>query len=328
MAVSPASVPRMGGRTEDDVIGLTPHEYLPADIADKYLADDRRVLRTGEPLVNVVEVWINEQRLRDWIVTDKYPLRDRTGAVVGLIGTLQSFQDRRRQLAHLGPVGEAADYIEKRLDVPLRLGEVADAVGYSERHLERLFRQGVRDVGLAVRGPVADPRGVAGADAVGPVDHADRRWPTGSATRAPSAGRSARPPACRRKSTAIATWPRRCPAIENSFAVYRLSNGTMTRSTSASVFTGGTSVNSSQVSSNSALWPGTSVHKRADRLHLQHVLVRERLVARAQVGILRPLVVAEPLHEQRPLVQYATQGTGWPRPILVGPFFGSWRRKM
>ena len=141
VAVSPTSVPRMGGRAEADVLGLTPHEYLPADIAVKYLADDRRVLRTGEPLVNVVEVWINEQGLRDWIVTDKYPLRDRSGAVVGLVGTLQSFQDRRRQLAHLGPVGAAADYIEGRLDTPLSLAAVAGAVGYSERHLERLFRQ-------------------------------------------------------------------------------------------------------------------------------------------------------------------------------------------
>ena len=141
VAVSPASVHRMGGRTEADVLGLSPHEYLPADIAVKYLEDDRRVLHTGEPMVNVVEVWINEQGLRDWVVTDKYPLRDRAGTVVGLIGTLQSFQDRRRQLAHLGPVGAAADYIEGRLDSPLSLAEVARSVGYSERHLERLFRQ-------------------------------------------------------------------------------------------------------------------------------------------------------------------------------------------
>lgn len=141
MAVSPASVHRMGGKTEDDVVGLTPHDYLPADIADKYLADDRRVIRTGQPMVNVVEVWLNEQRLRDWIVTDKYPVRDRSGRVVGLIGTLQSFQDRRRQLAHLGTAGDAAEFIQRRLGEALRLTDVAEAVGYSERHLERLFRE-------------------------------------------------------------------------------------------------------------------------------------------------------------------------------------------
>lgn len=141
VAVSAASVRRMGGTVEDDVIGLAPHDYLPADLADKYLADDRRVLRTGRPLVNVVEGWFNEQKLRDWIVTDKHPLRDAAGKVVGLIGTLQSFEDRRRQLTHLGVVGDAADYIQRRLAEPLAVAEVANAVGYSERHLERLFRQ-------------------------------------------------------------------------------------------------------------------------------------------------------------------------------------------
>jgi AraC-like DNA-binding protein len=141
MAVSPASVPRMGGKREEDVIGLAPHDYLPADLADKYLADDRRVVRTAKPLVNVVEVWVNEHKLRDWIVTDKYPIRDTAGRVIGVIGTLQSFQDRRRQLAHLGPVGDAAEFIQQRLGDELRLADVAEAVGYSERHLERLFRQ-------------------------------------------------------------------------------------------------------------------------------------------------------------------------------------------
>lgn len=148
MAVSPASVPRMGGRTEEDVIGLTPHDYLPADLADKYLADDRRVVRTGEPLLDLVEVWFNEHRLWDWAVTDKFPVRDRGGRVVGVAGTVRSFDDRRRQFAHLGPVGEAVDYVRRNLGEPLRLADIAAAVGYSERQLERLFRQAL---GMTVR---------------------------------------------------------------------------------------------------------------------------------------------------------------------------------
>lgn len=141
MAVSPASVRRMGGGTEDDVIGLLPHDYLPADLADDYLADDRRVMATGEPLVNHVEPWCNDQGLRDWIVTDKHPLLDGGGRAVGLIATFTSFEGRRRALAPLGPVGAAADYVRDHLGEPLRLAAIADAVGYSERQLERLFRQ-------------------------------------------------------------------------------------------------------------------------------------------------------------------------------------------
>ncbi|MFO0849362.1 MAG: helix-turn-helix domain-containing protein [Gemmataceae bacterium] len=148
MAVSPASVRRMGGKTEDDVVGMAPHDYLPADLADKYRADDETVMRTGRPLLNLVEAWFNEHRLRDWVVADKYPVRDRTGRVVGLIGTVQSLEGRRRQLAHLGPVGGAADYIKSHLAAPLRLADIADAVGYSERQLERLFHKAF---GMTVR---------------------------------------------------------------------------------------------------------------------------------------------------------------------------------
>jgi AraC-like DNA-binding protein len=148
MAVSPESVPRMGGTAEDDVIGMAPHDYLPADIADKYLADDRRVLRTGRPLLDMVEVWFNERKLRDWVATDKFPLRDRGGNVVGLVGTLRSLADRRRHAADLGAVGAAADYIRDRLGHPLLLADIAAAAGYSERHLERLFR---RAFGMSVR---------------------------------------------------------------------------------------------------------------------------------------------------------------------------------
>jgi AraC-like DNA-binding protein len=148
MAVSPASVRRMGGATEDDVVGLLPHDYLPADLADDYLLDDRRVLATGLPLINHVEAWCNEQRLRDWIVTDKHPLFDRGGTAVGLVATFTSFEGRRRELAPLGPVGAAADYVRDHLAEPLRLADIADAVGYSERQLERLFR---RVFGMTVR---------------------------------------------------------------------------------------------------------------------------------------------------------------------------------
>lgn len=148
MAVSPASVPRMGGVTEADVIGTTPHDYLPADLADAYRADDRRVMATGVPLVNHVEAWFNDQRLRDWVVTDKHPLMDRRGRAVGVLAVLTSFEGRRRELAPLGPVGAAADYVRDRLGEPLRLADIASAVGYSERHLERLFR---RVFGMTVR---------------------------------------------------------------------------------------------------------------------------------------------------------------------------------
>lgn len=132
---------RMGYRTEEDTVGKRPGEYLAKDLADHYEADDRKVLSSGEPLRNIVEIGFNEQGVPDWIITDKYPLRDAAGRVVGIIGTMQSFAGRLKTLPHLGEVGRAADYIRANLGERLLLGDVAGRVGMSERHLQRLFHK-------------------------------------------------------------------------------------------------------------------------------------------------------------------------------------------
>jgi transcriptional regulator GlxA family with amidase domain len=95
-----------------------------------------------------VELWFNEQGIPDWIITDKFPLRNTRGKVVGLIGTVQTFEARRKLLAHLGPVGKAADFIRYHLGEPIMLSEIAQHAGLSERQLQRLFR---RAFGLTIQ---------------------------------------------------------------------------------------------------------------------------------------------------------------------------------
>ncbi len=108
MAISPDSVARLGFQSEEEMIGLADHDYLPEDLAAKYRVDDQWVLQNGKPMRNIVEMWLNSQGMRDWIVTDKYPLRNAREEVVGLVGTIQSLEGRRKLVAHLGPVGKAA----------------------------------------------------------------------------------------------------------------------------------------------------------------------------------------------------------------------------
>ena len=141
MAISAEAVQRLGFKSEEELIGRKSHEYLPKEIADKFLADDCWIIQNGKPLLNLVEMWITEQGGRDWIVTNKFPIRSDNGRVVGLIGTIQSFEARRKLLAHLGPVGRAADYIRDHLGEPIMLSEIAVHAGFSERQLQRLFRR-------------------------------------------------------------------------------------------------------------------------------------------------------------------------------------------
>jgi AraC-like DNA-binding protein len=141
MATSRSTFNRLGIRDEKGVIGKAADSYLPRDLAEKYMEDDRKVIETGKPLRNIVEMYMNENGIRDWIITDKFPLYNSKGKIVGLIGTIQSFEARRKVLAHLGPVGKAADYIRENLGEPLMLTDVARLAGFSERQLQRLFHR-------------------------------------------------------------------------------------------------------------------------------------------------------------------------------------------
>ena len=139
MAISREAVVRMGFYSEDEIIGRPPHEYLPRSLADKYVADDSMVIRRGKPLRNIVESYYTERGICDSLITDKYPLRDARGHIVGLIGTTQPFKGRLELLKHIGPVGKAADYIRTHLGEPLTMPEIASRSGFSERQLQRQF---------------------------------------------------------------------------------------------------------------------------------------------------------------------------------------------
>lgn len=141
IAISPESVQRMGYRHESEVLGKLPSEYLPPELALKFCADDQWVLENGQPRLNMVEMWFNPQGRRDWISTNKYPLRNPNGKTVGVIAILQNLDIREKRYAHLGPVGDAADYIRANPGEPLMVGELARRSGFSERQLQRNFHK-------------------------------------------------------------------------------------------------------------------------------------------------------------------------------------------
>ena len=130
-----------GHSPDAEIIGRRAGEYLVQELADHYEADDQTVLRTGQPLRNIVEIGFNEQGVPDWIITDKYPLLNSAGEVVGIMGTMQRLEDCKRPLPHLGEVGKAATFIRKNLGARLLLSDVAAHVGMSERQLQRLFHK-------------------------------------------------------------------------------------------------------------------------------------------------------------------------------------------
>ena len=75
----------LGCQTEAEAIGKSDFDLFPKDIAEKFWADDQKVIH-GEPVINREEFFLDEQGRKCWLLTSKLPLRDQDGKIVGLVG--------------------------------------------------------------------------------------------------------------------------------------------------------------------------------------------------------------------------------------------------
>jgi PAS domain S-box-containing protein len=80
-------------RDPEEVIGKTDVELYDADIAEESYADDRRVIETGEPIINKEEHLEADDQ---WILTSKVPWYGNDGEIRGLIGIGRDITDQKR----------------------------------------------------------------------------------------------------------------------------------------------------------------------------------------------------------------------------------------
>ncbi len=77
------------------VIGRTAADLFSPDLAKQFMAEDREVLETGRPLLNLERAARDANGNEQWLSTIKTPLIDAAGAVVGLVGITRDITGRR-----------------------------------------------------------------------------------------------------------------------------------------------------------------------------------------------------------------------------------------
>lgn len=86
VAVNESLMARHGLKNRSLVIGRRPCDICPGDFGRIPTEQDERVLRTGRPLVDHLEMQWHRPNDPVWCLTTKLPVHDPGGAVVGLIG--------------------------------------------------------------------------------------------------------------------------------------------------------------------------------------------------------------------------------------------------
>lgn len=126
---------------DDQMIGRTDAELTPGALADQYCADDRRVIDSGLPLTGRLELWFDDVGLPAWYVTNKYPLRDRAGRVIGLMGTMRASSGAAGPTSGNARLAPAMAMLQGSLARFPPVGRLAVACGLSVRHFQRAFNQ-------------------------------------------------------------------------------------------------------------------------------------------------------------------------------------------
>lgn len=140
MAGNPAFVKRCGFTEESEMLGLFDRDIFPPRLAEKYFKDDMTVIRGGKPLLGLIELFPDPTGKVEWFVTDKLPVFDRRGKIIGLCGTVRSYEEQRAAIQPYLELAPVAEHLKENHRHPLDLPGLARMAGMSERQLERKFR--------------------------------------------------------------------------------------------------------------------------------------------------------------------------------------------
>ena len=84
----------LGATSEEEVLGKTDHDFYAPEAAARFVANDRQVLSTGEPILDREQYHVHKGMPR-WVLTSKLPLHDEAGVVAGLVGITYDITERK-----------------------------------------------------------------------------------------------------------------------------------------------------------------------------------------------------------------------------------------
>jgi AraC-like DNA-binding protein len=122
-----------------DVLGKTDYELSPAFLADQFRLDDDYVL-TGKRIINRIELVGQPDGLTVWNVTNKIPLVDDSGAVIGTAGITRRLDTPGHAIAAGAEFGPVLTTMRDHYDGPLTNRQLARLAHMSVRAFERKFR--------------------------------------------------------------------------------------------------------------------------------------------------------------------------------------------
>jgi AraC-like DNA-binding protein len=127
-----------------ELVGFTDKDFHPPALADAYIAEDRRVIESGLPIVNQLWLVPHIRGMPRWFVSSKVPLKDGQGCIVGVAGTMYRVDPPADRSHCFDAIQPATRFMEENLAESFSMEELAELCHLSSTTFNRQFRKLLR----------------------------------------------------------------------------------------------------------------------------------------------------------------------------------------
>ncbi len=124
---------------KSDVVGKTDRAFYPENIAAEIIADDHSVILSGKPIIDKLEVIIDERGRLLWVLTTKLPARDDQGKICGLMGMTRPVASSNTLPDGYRHMAQVINYVDENYRNPIEVSFLASLAGLSHSHFRKQF---------------------------------------------------------------------------------------------------------------------------------------------------------------------------------------------
>lgn len=128
-------------KSERDALGKSDRDFFPSARADEYHAADLEVMESGLSKLNRIEPAPEREGSPHLVITNKIPLRDANGRVIGLAGFSRRIENLRTTPATMRKLAATVARMHDGFAGPLTTAQLAQQAGLSISQFERSFRK-------------------------------------------------------------------------------------------------------------------------------------------------------------------------------------------
>src|SRR3990167_73098 len=124
------------GLPKEEIEGKTTFEIYP-QYAEKYWEDDKEVISSGQPKINIIEPFETKKGVR-WAQTNKIPYRDKRGNIIGIIGFIIDITERKQSEEKLKRrLDELEQFRKVTIQREIRMRELKDRVEELKKEIKK-----------------------------------------------------------------------------------------------------------------------------------------------------------------------------------------------